>query len=806
MTRFALIAFYRSLARHKLHAVLNIGGLAVGLAVFIVLSLYVRFETSFETWLPHHDQIYVVQSLFVSDATDHPTPHSLGTLADYIRQDFPGVRGVRDRQTSATILRGGTSAREQIDQVDPDFFAMFDLPVVRGDARSALADPSNLIMTTTMAQRYFGAANPIGQTLTVSFLGQQHLYRVAAIIADLPKNSDLRFDLLVRLVPPPVPPTGQYDFFREWSSATVSTYLQFADAAAARQLGSQLDGLVDRHGHFRDSQVKPSDTLKLSLKPLDDLHFDHPGSRLTVVTLGVVGALTLLIAIVNYINLATARAGLRAREVAMRKVLGADQPALVRHFIGEAILTCAIGAFLGLVLAEIGLPLVNAAGGLDLRIAYFAHDGVVAPLALLVIVVGCLSGIYPALVLARFPAAAVLASARSPGGGRAGNRVREALVVFQFAIAIALMIGTSILVAQTRHVRTADLGFPRDGLLVIPSLASADLDDGTRSTLLHALAALPGVSGTTIGNGAPGYTDWDAETNVAIPGQPGRTLGFRQVTVGPDYFRVLGAHLLAGRVFDGAHPGDDSTTAAPSDATAVVINRTAVQGLGFASPQDVIGRTIGGKAAMVVVGVVDDLRFLSPRLALQPTRYELQTRQISEPIALVRFSGDPRATLQAAQDAWRRIAPHVPFEGRTAVQNLDRFYSADDHAARLFGFGAGLAVLIGCVGLWGLASFNTARRVKEIGIRKTLGASATDIIALLIGQFLRPVLIANVVAWPLAYVAMRTWLSGFSDPIGLSPVYFVGASGLATLIAVLTVLGQSLRASRAAPAWALRHE
>jgi len=259
-------------------------------------------------------------------------------------------------------------------------------------------------------------------------------------------------------------------------------------------------------------------------------------------------------------------------------------------------------------------------------------------------------------------------------------------------------------------------------------------------------------------------------------------------------------------VFDSAHPGDDSTNTKRNEAMPVVIDTTAAKALGFATPQAAVGRTIGGKAPISIVGVINDLSFLSPRLAHQPTRYEFHARETTHPIALVRFTGDPRAALQAAGDAWRKIAPQVPFAGKTAVQNLDRFYSADDHAARLFGIGAGLAVLIGCVGLWGLASFNTARRIKEIGIRKTLGASATDIVVLLTGQFLRPVLIANLLAWPLAYGAMRIWLSGFSDPVALSPFYFLGASVLALVIAVLTVLGQSLRASRAAPAWALRHE
>ena len=240
----------------------------------------------------------------------------------------------------------------------------------------------------------------------------------------------------------------------------------------------------------------------------------------------------------------------------------------------------------------------------------------------------------------------------------------------------------------------------------------------------------------------------------------------------------------------------------------IVINRRAVPTLGFRSPQDAVGKTVGGERPRTIIGVIDDMRFFSPRDPNSATYYIYYREPVTvgTSVASVRHVGDPRTMLAAVRDIWQRLVPQVPFNGDTADKRLDRFYEADDRATRLFGIGAGLAVLIGCVGLWGLASFNTARRVKEIGIRKTLGASSADIVRLLVGQFLRPVLIANLFAWPLAFIAMRTWLAGFDDRIALSPLYFVGASLVATVIAVLTVLGQSLRASRAAPAWALRHD
>ena len=269
---------------------------------------------------------------------------------------------------------------------------------------------------------------------------------------------------------------------------------------------------------------------------------------------------------------------------------------------------------------------------------------------------------------------------------------------------------------------------------------------------------------------------------------------------------VYAPRLLAGRLFDPAHSTDDST-GRKGLPKAIVINRQAVTKLGFRSPQDAIGKTVGGDRPRTIIGVIDEMRFFSPRLPTDPTYYLFyRNGDLNAPVVSIRFAGDPYAMMDQIRATWRHIAPQVPLNVSSGDQALAEYYKADEQTTRMFGIGAGLAVLIGCVGLWGLASFNTARRVKEIGIRKTLGASSADIVKLLVGQFLRPVLIANVVAWPLAFVAMRTWLAGFDDRIALSPLFFLGASVLATAIAVLTVLGQSLRASRAAPAWALRHE
>ncbi|KZE11866.1 MULTISPECIES: ABC transporter permease [Sphingomonas] len=808
MNGSAWVSLYRSLVRHKLYATLNIGGLALGIAVFCVLALYVRFETSFETWLPHHDEIYLVQTELhlPGSPLNGAYPGTMAGMLEQMRQDFPGVVGTRIRggTDGGTILRDGEAIRADVAQVDPTFLDIFALPIVQGRGGDALSDPTAALVSRRQAQRLFGDGDPIGQTLTIAVDAPER-YHVVGVFDDLPANSDMKLSVVIPI--PRTPPPAQWTWYR-WGTADVGTYLRFADTADDWAFAAKLPAFVRRRAK-QDLGPTPDKVIALSLLPITRMHLEPPGAesggrRLTVVALGIVGVLTLLIAVVNYVNLATARAGLRAREVAMRKVLGADRATLVRQFLGEAMVTVAIAAFAGLVLAELSLPLLNAAGGLTLA---FPYALVVPVLIVLVLVIGVLAGLYPALLLSRFPAAAVLAAAHSPGGGRAGNRLREALVIVQFGMAIAFIIGTAVVSVQVAHLRQADLGFRRDGLLVVPSLADKRIFADRARPVLAAFRQLPGV--VAVGEGGTG-AGGDGETNVdiiAMPADAGPGVTVMAQNVGPGFFRTYSPTLLAGRFFDDAHRSDDASdwTRWPQGRN-IVLNRAAVAALGFRSPADAVGRTVDGAMPRTIVGVIDTLRFFTPRIADQATYYQYNRDGVAKPVAAIRFTGDPAAMLDRVRATWRRLIPDVPFVAQTAEDRLAEFYRADEQAMRLFAIGGGLAVAIACIGLWGLAAFNTARRTREIGIRKTLGASSGDIVRLLFGQFLRPVLIANVIAWPLAYLAMRAWLAGFADRIALSLLYFVGAGLLALAIAVLTVLAQAIRASRAAPAWALRHD
>ncbi|MGN6279415.1 MAG: ABC transporter permease [Sphingomonas sp.] len=816
----ALLTLYRSLTRHKLYALLSIGGLALGIAVFLVLLLFVQFERGYDKVLPGHDKVWVVTNTWhVPGLPETPYFESMGGLIDQLRGDFPQVKGSRYWDQGAAVLRGSNSTSETFALVDPSFFDLFPFPVEAGDAKAALRDPTGLVITDKIAQKYFGSSSAIGQPMSLNVSGTTRNYTVMAVLKDMPKDMTYTSDMYAPLVPARLT-KDDMQFFNHWGSSQVQTFLTFGNADEPAALEKQMPSFVDRHG-ATDQGPDLHKTLSIGFVPLGKVHLFDPADRAVITTLGIVGLLTLLIAIVNYINLATARAGLRAREVAVRKVLGGTRRSLIRQFVGEAIMTTAAAALIGLALAELALPFVNSVGGLELSISYFGAGSILPPLALLVVVIGVLAGAYPAFVLSQYRPAAVLASARAPGGGKAGARLRQGLVVFQFAIAIAFIIGTGVLVAQTEHLRSADLGFARDGIITVRSFQDGALEESQRSELLNAFANLPGVTAVGRGDDAPGDNGTTNSNTVSLPGQgSGPKPSLTLVDVGLDFFKVYNARLLAGRLFDTAHALDDRTDQTDKDLAAAphgaVLNLSAIKQLGFPNAQAAIGKIIIDGAgpdgstttSSRIIGVVDDMRFRSPRDPVRPTIYYYYRHDMWPPIAAVRYqNANPKLLKDQLEAAWKKVAPQVPFAADTVDQRLyDKFYKSDDQRSHLFTIGAVLAVLIGCIGLYGLASFDTARRVKEIGIRKTLGASTADVLKLLISQFLKPVLIANIIAWPLAFFAMRKWLSAFDDRIALSPLFFVGATVIALGIACLTVFSQAWRVARAEPARALRYE
>ena len=821
-----LQTLHRSTTRQWLYSALNVLTLALGIAVFLILWLDVGFETSFERWIPHANSIYVVRTKFVGEQSSLGAyTDTMGGTLDELRGDYPQTVGARVWYQSVSILQDGRRASETVETVDPSFFKVFDLPVVAGEKATLLSSPDDIVLSQRKAAQYFGTANPVGQRLNLILQGVTRSYRVSGILKNLPNNTDEVFDFLIPLTPQMA--AAEPTWRQRWGLMMLDTYLRFDGngPAQARALDADLDNFVDRHPNLTPAPAHRHVILRT--QPLVSLHLLNPKDRAVVLVLGIVGAMTLLLAGMNYVNLATARSNLRAREVALRKVVGATRRALVVQFMGEALVTVLLAALIGLALCELALPLINAAGGLALHIDYFRSDSVLVPVLLAVAVIGLGAGAYPALVLARFQPAAVLASSQMPGGGRTGHSVREALVAFQFTIAIAFTIGAAVTASQMSFLRHADLGFKREGLVVARSFLDPTLTEAQRTTLIGAWRKIPGVQAVTAADIGPGFIHTDSEI-TRLPGVSGDGPSVNCVNTGADFFATYAPRLLAGRVLDQRH-GEDDTPAfegfsasdnhlprppeGPRQSRNVVANLNAVQTLGYRSPSSAIGKSFlvarddGGFDPVTIVGVIDNLRFQNPHRPIPPTIYDLKTSGFLSEEAVVRFAGaDPSGLIDSMKQQWRRIAPDTPFIAEPATDDLQSYYRADDRHDRLFIIGAALAVFIGCAGLYGLAQFSTERRVREIGIRKTLGASTVQILALLIRQFIRPVLIANLVAWPLAYIGIRNWLSTFDQHVDLTPAYFLGTTALVLLVAVAAVAGQALHVARSEPAKALRHE
>ncbi len=807
-----LLTLYRSLSRHRLYTAINVLGLAVGIAVFLVLFLEVRFETSFDRWIPGAETLYVTRS---SGGLFPPMIYTEGALLDDLRHDFPKLKGARALQLNVHIQQGDHATAETVYRVDPNFLHVVDLPTAAGRTDGALDRPDSILISQKKAKLYFGDANPIGRPLNLRFDKIDHTYRVVAVLKDAPAATDgpFRFDMLIPLTPEM---KAADSYWRGKLSLEVLTFLRLTEPAQVQAINRDMARLL------KPTVADPKEDWpmipQVHLIPLVALHLIEPVAAARVAAFGAVGVLTLLLAAVNYVNLATARAAVRAREVALRKVMGATSGALRVQFLGEAVALAALSALIGLALCELTLPLVNAAGGLSLTMAYLGRESLLPIVLGVVLAVGVGAGVYPALVLARFQPALVLASVRTPGGGRAASRVREGLVMVQFAIAIAFTLAATVIVSQMAYLRRADLGFKRDGLLVSTNFHNDSVTAAQRSSLLTAWRSLPGVLGATAANIAPGDSPFTAVTMGGNPRRPSQSITTHVVTVGPDFFRVYGVRLLAGRLLDPTHGGDFSLmnpfNTPPSEADRkalaaqrpnIVINMSAVRELGYPHLRDVLGRRLGSDASdptiPTIVGVIQDIRLRNPHEPIAPTEYVGLANDIDNADAVVRYAdADPRAVLTLMHQAWSRIVPNVPFDAQPDQVTLETYYRSDDRNGRLLTIVSALAVLIGCVGLYGLASFNTARRVKEIGIRKTLGASTTDILRLLIGQFLRPVILANLIAWPVAGWAMTGYLAGFDQRIALTPVYFVAATALTLLIAVATVAGQAYAVARAEPA------
>jgi putative ABC transport system permease protein len=835
MLRNYLTVGLRALAKNKTYAFINIVGLALGLAAAVLILLYVRYETSYDAALPGADRAFQLQTYYKADKKGTeamPMQMTEFVAGRTLAKDFPQVEKlVYVRSEQPVVLQDGVAkVTDDVRIVDSNIFDVLQFPFVRGNPAHVLDDNNSLAISESEAMRRFGTINVIGKTLTLVLTNGNTDYRITGVFKDIPKNSQFAANLVARV--DPNTEFGQFPtFMTSWGSQGGWYYVKLRPGVNAADINAQLPAWKKRN--IPDEVVNgerrnQGDLQDFALVNVRDVHLGKgqrfgirpPNDKRTVLTFGLVAFMVLGMACVNFTNLATARASQRAREVALRKVLGASRGQLVAQFIGESVLVAAIAMVIALALVELLLPTFNNFLEAQITLDYFGRNTVVPYLIGLVLLVGAAGGVYPAFYLSRFEPARVLRANKSASDAQGSGVLRNVLVIGQFAVSIALIICTIVIYAQTVYARTANQGYQREGLFQVTNLDAQGVDKITLR-LVDEIRRLPGVQAAAA-TGIAIQPHNNNNTDMFLPGSSSSIqLGYYTTQAG--FFRAMGMKLLAGRDFDDNRPRDDATTPFPVDMAAerafaarganAVISESAAHRLGFHTPQEAIGKTLMGGLTLreiglvpvTIIGVVQDARFRSMHDPLQPILFLAAKNGFTN--IDIRYAGiAPNKLRDEVEGVWNRLVPQVPFQADFADAILRDEYQADTARGQLFAGFALLSVIVGCLGLFGLAAFTAERRTKEIGIRKVLGARTRDIVQLLVWQFSRPVLIANMIAWPIAWWVMRDWLNNFDQRVGLGPLPFLLAGALALGIAIATIASHAFRVARANPILALRYE
>jgi putative ABC transport system permease protein len=820
----------RALAKSKTYSIINIAGLAIGMAACIMILLYIRYEQSYDKWIPDAENSYQFQAWYPNPQDGEPGFFQMASYVtkDRIKKDFPQVEHAAYFQNTGPVFIKDGEATETEDYffTDDDFLKVVNLPLVAGSTLNGL---NTAVMTQTEAKKRFGTEQVLGRVFTVISRGNKMDFKIVGILKDLPKNSHLKVAAIGR-VDYQTYNVNNPQFLTCWGCQSGYVYAKLRPGSDVKAMEAQMPAWEKRN-----IPDEPAAGIAYNAGRDQDWHFVNvrdvhlgkaqsatitPGNdQKSIITFAIVALLILGMAVVNFTNLATARASQRAREVALRKVLGASRKQLIVQFVGESVLISAASMLLALALVELLVKPFAAFLEADLALRYFGTDGILLPAVGLVLVVGVLGGLYPAFFLSRFQPAQVLKANRSAAETPGSGRLRTALVILQFAVSIGLIICTAVIYAQTVYARSVDPGFKRDNILQVEELSRAQLWD-KGELIVDTMKRVPGV--VAVGRGDIGVaTDNNNNTFLVRPGSNRQVL-IGQYNVDEGFFDAVGLTLKAGRWFDPKRPMDDMTTPYPTDEDVertlakrgvnVVLNEYAVKKLGFSSPQDAVGKLVRtelfsegtGMVDINIIGVVGDSRFRTVRTPIDPIMF----RNVNQGPGwmMVRYNGEPATVRAAIEREWKKVTSEVPFNAEFSEDIIAEVYEAEDARARMFAAFAVLAVIIGCLGLFGLAAFTAERRTKEIGIRKVLGARTRDIVRLLVWQFSRPVIVANLIAWPVAWWLMRDWLNDFDQRITLGPAPFIIAALVALTIAIVTVVGHAMKVARSNPIHALRYE
>ena len=781
---------YRNLVKHKAYSFINTAGLAIGIACCILILLYVKDELTYDAFHVQARSIYRITVLDKTPGEESFWGLTQPTFASVIQSEIPEViNTIRLFDDEAFVSRDGKILRERLLLVDAPFFEMFSFKLLRGDPAKALRDPHSVVLTPAMAEKYFGNADPMGRTISFRLGDSYRDLLVTGIAEQPPENSSIKFDFVLSFER--LKDTRGEGFLTDWGNEAINTFVLLKEGVSGASIIPKLEQAVQKY-------IPPEITKKLhGLQPLTDLHLNTairgrngltPSSNPSnSYILSAIALFILAIACFNFMNLSIGQSTSRGKEVGMRKVLGAFRAQLARQFLGEALLYSALGLALGLVLAELFLPTFNALAGKQLSLNYRTGWTTFAGLLGLMLVVGVAAGSYPALFLSRFQSVQVLRKSLRFGSPSLLSRT---LIVLQFVLSIILIIGTVLVRAQVEYLQMKDLGFQKEQMVIIPTKSSEGtaLYERFRNEV-ESHAGILGVTGSEYSLGGSGGT------GISLAVIEEREIKTSRFGIDYNYLEVLGVQLVEGRNFSKRYTTDLEGGA--------LVNETFVRQFGLKEP---IGKRFQYNTPHTIIGVVKDFHFYSLRGQIQPLVLYLNGNNPVEIISVRIKPAEIPTTLEFLRNTWTKIAPHLPFEYSFLDEELDSRYRNEQRWASIVGYSSIFAIAIACFGLYGLTMLAAARRTKEIGIRKVLGASVSNLVHLLSQDFVKLVLLANVIAWPMAYFAMNRWLQNFAYRIDISWWGFTLAGGLALIIALLTVSSQAIKAALANPVEALRYE
>jgi putative ABC transport system permease protein len=804
--------------KNKIFSFINIFGLSVGLTCCMLITIYLYHEVSYDKYHKNIDELYQLGTTFIGDGKESKTPNTPAPMAEAMQKEYPEIVGTARLMAlmgeDKTLLQYRPSNEESKSfyekkgyLADPSFFTLFNYQFIEGNPVTALQEPNSIVVSEEIAKKLFGNQPALNKLIHVnSNTNGEYDLRVTGVYrpSAKPTQIDARFFISVA--------GGNMEQFIKQQTDMVSnnmfnTFLLLKPGSDAKKLEAKFPAFVDKYlgtglkaaGFYKKQFLVPVKDLHLYTGMSNDISSSGTVSKTYLYILGSIALFTLLIACINFMNLSTARSSKRSAEVGVRKVLGARKQSLVKQFIGESLLMSMIAFVIALGITQLLLPAFSRVSGKDLSLNFSREWFIILGFLILSIITGLLAGSYPAFFLSSFQPVKVLK-------GRFTNSLsaialRKGLVIFQFIISVVLIVASVVIMNQMNYLRSTDLGFAKDQQLVIPLRSTtakniyASLKNEIRNNPLvqnvGATLFYPGIvnpsdmglykEGKTVNDAADVHTNWVDESLL----------------------QTLGITAVAGRLFSKQFPGDTNNR--------MILNEAAIRKMGFSSPQEAIGGKVkfdwrGESYSWTIIGVIKDFHFQDLHVPIEPYGFQLNNRPQYNYLIVHAKASDIASLLSSVTASWHKLNPNEPFEYSFLDEDFQKNYEAENRLASIVGYFTIIAILISCLGLFGLATFSAEQRTKEIGVRKVLGASVTGIVALLSKDFLKLVAVSIVIASPIAWWVMHKWLQDFAYRVNINWMVFAITTVVALAIALITISFQAIRAAVANPVKSLRTE